>query len=153
MKATRPSLSGFRIAVLTWASLWMLAVPLFHVHPDADHLHGQVGHLHGGTIHTVMSPDLECEVKHHQSVAADSHDTGTTVAGAGHRHIEIGFSLLTDSDRKSFNPFLSQAHALVSAVALNLEPSVSQEPSSIALLSSRRLIHDLPFRGPPTLLA
>lgn len=131
----------------------MLAIPLFHVHPDADHLHGQAGHLHGGTVHTVMSPDLECEVEHQRSFASDSHDTGTRVAGVGHRHIEIGFSLLTDSDRKPFNLFLSQAQALVSAVALNLEPSVLQEPQAIARLSSRRLIHDLPFRGPPTLPA
>lgn len=127
----------------------MLAVPLFHVHPDADHLHGHAGHLHGGTVHTVMSPDLECEAEGHPPVVTASHDSGTTVAGMGHRHIEIGFSLLTDSDRKLFNPFLSQAHALVSAVALNRETSVSQEPQAIALFSSLRLIHDLPFRGPP----
>lgn len=150
MKAKGPALSGFRIAVLTWASLWMLAVPLFHVHPDADHLHGHAGHLHGGTMHTVMSPDLECEVEHHRSFGADSHDSGATVAGVGHRHIEIEFSLLTDSDRKSFNPFLSQAHALASAVALNREPSVLQEPQAIALFFPARLIHDLPSRGPPS---
>jgi hypothetical protein len=143
----------FRVAVLTWASLWMLAVPLFHVHPDADHLHGRAGHLHGGTVHTVMSPDLECEVENHPSFVPNSHDGGATVAGVGHRHIEIGFSLLTDSERKLFNPFLSHAHALVPAVAWNLEPSVSQEPRAIALFFTTRLIHDLSFRGPPTLPA
>lgn len=127
-------------------------VPLFHVHPDADHLHGQAGHLHGGTVHTVMSPDLECEVENHPSLAADSHDVGISVAGLGHRHLEIEFSLLTDSDCKSFNSFLNQAHALVSAVALNLETSVSKEPQAIALFSPTRLIHDFPSRGPPTLL-
>ena len=59
------------MAVLSWVSLWMLAVPLFHVHPDADHLHGQAGHLHGGTVHTVMSPDLECEVESHPTFVTD----------------------------------------------------------------------------------
>jgi len=131
----------------------MLAVPLFHVHPDADHLHGQAGHLHGGTVHTVMSPDLECEAESHPSVVTDSHDAATTVAGVVHRHIEIGFSLLTDSDRKSFNPFLSHAYTLVSAVSVNLEPSVSQEPQTIAVWSPIRLIHGLSFRGPPSLPA
>lgn len=153
MNFMHASLSCVRVAVLIWVSLWMLAVPLFHVHPDADHLHGQPGHLHGGTVHTVMSPDLECEVESHPSFTTDSHDAGTTVAGLKHRHIEIEFSLLTDSDRKSFNPFLSQASALVSAVAWCLEPSLLQEPQSIALFSPPRLIHDLSFRGPPTLPA
>ncbi len=131
----------------------MLAVPLFHVHPDADHLHGQAGHLHGGTVHTVMSPDLECEAESHPSVVTDSHDAGTTLAGLGHRHIEIGFSLLTDSDRKSFNPFLSHTHTLASAVSVNLEPSVSHVPQAFAGCSPVWLIHDLSFRGPPTLSA
>lgn len=100
-----------------------------------------------------MSPDLDCEVENYPPVVTDSQNASTIVGGVGHRHIEIGFSLLTDSDRKSFNPFVIQAQALVSAVALNLEPSVLQEPQAIARLSSRRLIHDLPFRGPPTLPA
>ncbi len=129
----------------------MLAVPLFHVHPDVDHLHGQAGHLHGGTVHTVMSPDLECENR--LSRAADSHDVSTSLAGLGHRHLEIEFSLLTDSDRKSYNLFLSQAHALGSAVSLNPEPRVSQEPEAIALFSPTGLIDDLSSRGPPSLSA
>lgn len=131
----------------------MLAVPLFHVHPDADHLHGQAGHLHGGTVHTVMSPDLECEAENHPSFVPNSHGGGAMVAGVGHRHIEIGFSLLTDSDRKLFNPFLSQAHAPVSAVAWNLDPSVSQEPQAFRLFFPTGLIPDLSFRGPPILPA
>ncbi|HBH78654.1 MAG TPA: hypothetical protein DDY39_02400 [Nitrospira sp.] len=139
--------------VLVWTSLWMLAVPLFHVHPDADHLHGRAGHLHGGTVHTVMSPDLECEVESHSSLTADSHDLFTTVAGLGHRHLEIEFSLLTDSDRKSYNLFLSQAHALGSAVSLNCGPRVLQEPETIALFSPTGLIYDLSSRGPPSLSA
>lgn len=151
MKSNSPLLSGFRKAVLTWVSLWMLVVPLFHVHPDADHLHGQAGHLHGGTVHTVMSPDLECETERHSSFATDSHDAGEAVAGLGHRHIEIDFSLLTDSDRKSFNPFLSQTHTLVSAVTLTLEPGVLQESEAVALFSSAQLLHDHSFRGPPPL--
>ena len=131
----------------------MLAVPLFHVHPDADHLHGHAGHLHGGTVHTVMSPDLECEAEGHPPVVTASHDAGTAVDGVGHRHIEIGFSLLTDSDRKSFNPFLSQAHVLGSTVSLSPEPRVSQESEASALFSPIGLIHDFPSRGPPSLAA
>ncbi len=129
----------------------MLAVPLFHVHPDVDHLHGQAGHLHGGTVHTVMSPDLECENR--LSRAADSHDVSISLAGLGHRHLEIEFSLLTDSDRKSYNLFLSQAHAIGSPVSLKFEPRVLQEPEAIALFSPTGLIDDLSSRGPPSLSA
>ena len=129
----------------------MLAVPLFHVHPDADHLHGRAGHLHGGTVHTVMSPDLECESRLLR--AADSHDVFTTVAGLGHRHLEIEFSLLSDSDRNSYNLFLSQAHALGTAVSLNCEPPVLQELEVIALCSPTWLLYDLPSRGPPSFSA
>lgn len=51
----------------------MFAVPLVHVHPEADHHHGQPGHIHGGTVHTVFSKDLNCEfsVYDHASVASD----------------------------------------------------------------------------------
>jgi hypothetical protein len=58
-----------------WASLWMLAAPLVHIHPEADHRHGAKDHEHGGTVHTVFSQDLPCEfsvsVYDHASVADD----------------------------------------------------------------------------------
>ena len=57
----KPSYS--RLLVLVWVSIWMLMVPLFHVHPEADHRHGDASHAHGGTLHAVFSPDLECEYK------------------------------------------------------------------------------------------
>ncbi|MDH5626389.1 MAG: hypothetical protein OEY21_09805, partial [Nitrospira sp.] len=61
MQPKRETCSWPRVAVLLWASLWMLAAPLFHVHPEADHRHGEAGHVHGGTVHTVWSQDLDCE--------------------------------------------------------------------------------------------
>ena len=75
-------------------------VPLFHVHPDADHRHGDASHVHGGTVHTVFSPDLECEYSNevqdptcpdaaHQDLQALVH------SGHGANHPEIQFSLLT----------------------------------------------------------
>ncbi|HEX5646547.1 MAG TPA: hypothetical protein VFX56_06220, partial [Nitrospira sp.] len=57
--------SRLRLAALLWGSIWMLVVPLFHVHPRADHHHGEAGHVHGGTVHTVWSPDLDDEYDHH----------------------------------------------------------------------------------------
>lgn len=154
MQFQRNIRSWFRVGVLIWASLWLLAVPLFHIHPEADHHHGEEGHVHGGTVHTVMSPDLDCEDKGHNQLAADSQDHVTTVSGVGHRHLEIEFSFLTDStDRKSFNPFVTQTHALVPAETLNPAFRVSRERQSAVTISPIRFIHDLPFRGPPSFLA
>lgn len=153
MQFQRNIRSWLRVVVLAWASLWLLAVPLFHIHPEADHHHGEKGHVHGGTVHTVLSPDLDCEVESHGQRAADSHDDGTTVSGFGHRHLEIEFSFLADStDRKSFNPFVTQVHTLASVEALNPAYGVSRARPTDIPLSTLRFSHDRPFRGPPSSL-
>ncbi len=150
MQFERNIRSWSRVVVLSWVSLWMLAASLFHIHPEADHRHGEIGHVHGGTVHTVMSRDLDCEVESHGQFAPESQDAATTVTGLGHRHLEIEFSFLADSaDRKVLNPCLIQAHAFVSAEALNPELRVSRARQTAATFSSIRLIHDCPFRGPP----
>lgn len=105
-----------RVAVLIWASVWMLVVPLFHVHPDTDHHHGEAGHIHGGTIHTVWSQDLDCEFDNPQHVdqtRTSTQDGLPSVAQsphAGDGHSELSFSVLYDStDRKSLKPFFAMA--------------------------------------------
>lgn len=85
--------------ILVWASIWMLIVPFFHVHPEADHHHGDASHAHGGTIHTVFSPDLECEFTEtvHDSICPESaHQHLQANAHFGHalNHAELDFSLL-----------------------------------------------------------
>jgi len=32
-----------------WLVLWVITLPLVHIHPDADHARGMPGHVHGGT--------------------------------------------------------------------------------------------------------
>ncbi len=85
-----------RIVVLAWVSLWMLMVPLFHVHPEADHRHGDASHIHGGTVHTVFSVDLQCEfsVYDHSSVAHNEsrcplHLVAQPPHGAEHLEIDV----------------------------------------------------------------
>ena len=92
-----------RIVVLAWVSLWMLMVPLFHVHPEADHRHGDASHVHGGTVHTVFSPDQPCEfsVYNHASVAGDEsrcplHLTAHPFHGAGHLEIDVVLASSTE---------------------------------------------------------
>ena len=148
--------SVWRIALLAWLIGWMLMVPLVHVHPEADHRHGNSGHVHGGTIHTVLSPDLECEY------AARVHDE--TCRGAVHHHLqvsghsghafthpEIEFSLLGEpNDRSVEKPGLTVA----GLPEVGLEPtqravsSASSQPvisPTILFLSTA-----LPLRAPPS---
>jgi len=102
MRLVSSNVASFRLVVLVWASLWMLIVPFFHVHPEADHHHGDASHVHGGTIHTVFSQDLECEYEDdvHDSACPDAgHQHLQALAHSGHvlNHPEIEFSLLTVS--------------------------------------------------------
>ena len=85
-----------RVVILMWASIWMLMAPLFHVHPEADHRHGAADHKHGGTVHTVFSPDLNCEfsIYDHASVAHDEsrcplHLVAQPPHGAEHLEIDL----------------------------------------------------------------
>ena len=73
MRLIHGNVAWSRVMVLVWASLWMLAAPLVHIHPEADHHHGATDHRHGGTVHTVFSPDLPCEFSgyDHAAVADD----------------------------------------------------------------------------------
>jgi hypothetical protein len=96
-----------RLISLVWLSAWMLAVPLVHVHPEADHQHGQASHVHGGITHSVFSADLPCEY-HAGSPGGASHVTSQSVHEFDHP--EIGFSLLaSSSDRSAGKPVLSVA--------------------------------------------
>jgi hypothetical protein len=134
----------------------MLVVPFFHVHPEADHHHGDASHVHGGTIHTVFSPDLECEYQDavHDSTcpeAAHQHLQAPTHSGHALNHPEIEFSLLTAPvDRPLPKPGVTVAELPVvghttaqRAVAVaSLQPGSSQ---AILFLSTT-----LPLRAPPS---
>lgn len=85
-----------------WLVAWILAVPLVHVHPEADHRHGLPGHVHGGTFHTVFSPALRCatpDMSPEDVPGVSPARLGSPAPfGAGMHlgdHPTIGFSLLT----------------------------------------------------------
>jgi hypothetical protein len=105
-----------RLIIPIWLAAWMLALPLVHVHPEADHQHGWASHVHGGLTHSVFSADLPCEYH------AASPDHVPHVAGhSAHEfdHPEIGFSLLTSSpDRSAGKPVFHGAVFEDTAVAL-----------------------------------
>ena len=144
-----------RIVLLVWVSLWMLMVPLFHVHPEADHRHGDASHVHGGTVHTVFSPDLECEFTEtvHDSTCPESaHQHLQANAHFGHalNHAELDFSLLpVPIDRPLPKPgiivaeFPSDGSTMTdqAIVVAALQPDT---PPNIVFLSTA-----LPLRAPP----
>ena len=130
-------------------------VPLFHVHPEADHHHGDANHVHGGTVHTVFSPDLECEYQdavHDSTCPEAEHQHLQSRAHSGHalNHPEIEFSLLTVSIDRLLSkpgvtvfglPVIERKTAQRGVVVASLHPDT---PQTILFLSTT-----LPLRAPP----
>ena len=159
MRPKCESVRWFRLMVLLWTAAWMLLVPLVHVHPEADHRHGEAGHVHGGTVHTVWSPDLDCEFDHHRGHdqrGASSQNASSAhmhISQAGDGHSEFTFSLLNDSsDRKQVHLLLAQALAVTHAIIPDSDTSIRRQEQSADELFSARLLQDLPSRAPPAFL-
>ena len=143
-----------RRSLPVWLSLWMLAVPLVHVHPEADHRHGTSDHLHGGTVHTVFSKDLTCEFSAHDqsTVTADeSHAPFHFVAYPRHglEHPEIDVVLAASSESQSGKGTLLEIAAHVFRLDDRLSVPVKwrkeSAPSPTDLLLA--IVH--PPRAPP----
>lgn len=149
--------SKTRVVLVAWIILWMLMVPLFHVHPETDHRHGNTGHVHGGIVHTVFSPDLACEHTariHASSCLETDHQHFQASGHFGHAfsHPEIEFSLLgASNDHSVGRPPLTAAGL----------PEVGSPPvqrvvftaSSLPVVSPTVLFLStgLPLRAPPSL--
>ncbi len=149
----------FRISDLlrAWAILWLIAIPLFHIHPEIDPHHSHTGHVHLATVHTVFSGDLDGEFGHHRDAAegAMTADTelvlSTESLHAWGADPELGFSLLNDStDRKFFKPCSSQLLFLTRSV-LPLPPRRDLlETDGASALFSALVVHEIPARAPPS---
>lgn len=53
-----------------WLVLWVITLPLIHIHPEADHAHGMSGHVHGGTYHSIL---VNTPVHAHQGYDQEEH--------------------------------------------------------------------------------
>ena len=142
-----------------WIMAWMLAIPLFHVHPEADHHHGAANHIHGGTVHTVFSPDLDDEFSHHQgeTAAAEQPPANESILFEHPSHAsdngEVGFSFISDSTDRTLPKPLTTSALLVEPPAptpLIANPSVVH-PIPVTLPRTL-LTHDIPSRAPPSVL-
>ena len=141
-------------SVLVWLSLWMLAVPLVHVHPDVDHRHGAANHLHGGTVHTVFSKDLACEfsARDHISLAADEsrfafHLVGHPRHGLEHLEIDLVLGVSTESQNGKGTPLDIAAHVFRPAERLNLRAERRRQPTSSSTILLLTTAHS--SRAPP----
>lgn len=147
-----------RVAVMGWAILWLLIVPLIHVHPETDHHHGNADHAQGVTVHTVFSPDLEGEYEAH------THDSSNSAGGVrqslgltGHSphtfsHPEIAFSLLSPSiDRPVVKPGVVVAD--IPDIERTPGRRIASVSSSLSVISPTILFLStgLPLRAPPFL--
>ncbi len=140
-----------------WAVVWMLVVPLIHIHPEIDLHHGEARHVHGGTVHTIFSPDLDGEFDNHQHITDGFGRTAPNqIAVSSHpahasEYAELAFSFLNDStDRKLPKPPF--VHVLVvepsAIIAYAPTPSIAQHRAFTPLHIF--LTRDIPSRAPPS---
>lgn len=154
MRPMRGNVAWSRLVVLVWASLWMLAAPLVHTHPEADHRHGSEDHTHGGTVHTVFSPDLQGEfsVSDHTSVADNEFPSPLHVVvqlSHGAEHFEINVLLAS-----SAVPQVGKGTALdLAAHSSHANPPVrtyaALQPQPRPSLTNLFLTASLSSRAPP----
>ena len=144
-----------RMVVLLWLALGVLAIPLIHIHPEADHRHGNADHEHGGMFHTVFSPDLPCEYAVHGQVASSQGRTPgspNVVGQTAHvfNHLEIDYFLLTASlDRLAEKPTTTHATCLAMGSEF-VRAACSTVPAFDAHWPTRFLLaSDLSARAPP----
>jgi hypothetical protein len=149
---------GPRLLILAWLTSWLLAVPLFHIHPETDHQHGQAGHVHSGLLHTVFSSDLPCEYASGEGQAATpQHDVSRQPFQVGQSrhsldHSEIAFSLLTSSgDRSGGKPIVVAASTWGTEGDIVLFPSAFNDLSADTSHPSVLLSAELSARAPPVL--
>jgi hypothetical protein len=143
-----------RVMVLVWVSLWMLAAPLVHIHPEADHHHGDPSHVHGGTVHTVFSQDLPCEylIYNHASVAHNESRCPLHLIAQplhGFEHFEIDVALASSAE-----PQVGKGTALDVAAHSSHAPPPARlhavwQPQPSPSLTNLLLTTSLASRAPP----
>ncbi|MCZ6799072.1 MAG: hypothetical protein O7F12_01150 [Nitrospirae bacterium] len=145
-----------------WLIIWVVTLPLVHIHPDADHAHGMPGHIHGGTYHSILiKASVVADQDHQQYYHHDSfsHDDtfGPSLAPSHPLHsfedLTYGFSVI----KPSIDPESEKSDIPHDGVVIaNLEPlsipsaftpnwSLKKRPFSI-------LFKLLSPRAPPVLL-
>jgi len=139
--------------------IWVLLVPLIHIHPDISHAHGAHGHLHSAQYHSVFSEDHPYEF-HTHSHSAPSQSFLSASESIQNDHLfdhvyqpaEIGFSVLNKSEDDSLIPpgpggyLVIRDYPSINNIRFHSETFPSGEsPSNWLLISQHRI------RPPPIL--
>ena len=124
------TLSPSRVVILMWLILWVMTVPLFHVH--APDINPEAGTLSRGVAHTVFSPDLPGEYSHSFDVSPLTHGQTNTFHVHLSQHVsnypEIGIALQNSSDdrktaKQAVRKGLGQGAGELSWIKIRLEPA------------------------------
>jgi hypothetical protein len=132
----------------------MLAAPLVHIHPEADHHHGAADHRHGGTVHTVFSPDLNCEfsVFDHASVADDESRCPLHLIAQlphGFEHFEIDVVLASSAESQVGKGTALDVAAHFFHAQPPARPHTGWQPQPSPSLTNLFLTTSLSSRAPP----
>ena len=139
--------------IRVWVMLWVLSVPLFHIHPESAEHAGHNDTMHSGTVHTVFSADLDGEFDVHEASPHSTADKSVHLSHAWFEHSELGFSLLTDShQRTELKPILVQTMVLPIGETTGIECREQAAEHLAAIPASTLFVHRLPSRAPPSLL-
>lgn len=94
-----------------WLVLWMLLVPLIHIHPDVAHSNGVHPHVHGAQYHSVFSEgqfsdfhDSLHSVHSHYPPSGSPSIDGDTLLDPVFNPPEIGFSFLSKAGENLLFP-------------------------------------------------
>jgi len=146
-----------------WLVLWVVTLPLVHIHPEADHAHGISDHVHGGTYHSILvntpvhaHQGFEQEEHHHDGFfSPENHHRSKENSSHpfhGFEETSYGFSVIKptldpDSDKSEIS------HGLVVEVVSSsaYASGRSKSPNFLKHQHFSTLPHNLSPRAPPVL--
>lgn len=141
-----------RTLLLMWIVIWLLAVPLFHVHPDAAHHHNESGPHHGGIAHTVFSRDLDGEFGNRKVDFQEPKGLVTHSTPSSQDSPELDFSLLSDASGRKILKSLLAPVSLIPVAALSTPETDDRAVQNKNPLRPLLLVFELSSRAPPLVL-
>ncbi|MEX0829124.1 MAG: hypothetical protein WD032_02675 [Nitrospirales bacterium] len=89
-----------KLLLRLWLVLWVITLPLIHIHPEADHAHGMSGHVHGGTYHSIL---VNTPVHAHQGYnQGEHHHDGFFFVGDGFESTQAPFHASHDFEEATY---------------------------------------------------
>ncbi len=147
-----------------WLIVWVLTLPLVHIHPEADHAHGKSAHVHGGTYHSILvnTPVHVHEGHDHDEHHHDGFFSPGDTAGSSHssshppydfEEATYGFSVIKPSlVLESENVELSHDLVVANHAEILILPYALTKSYSLPSMHFSILPTNVSSRAPPVLL-